>query len=324
MPERKRGLPLMPWLSSEAINEVFMKRDDLEGKEGLKEILEEAEILAELKEEEKIRKKNAKIILLASIAVLVCGVVFYFGQSTPEKKEEMTVADAPPPQEEEMFPEAGKVKIPGEAAKEMAPLKEPLSSEEDARPTSAPVSPVPETSPPPSAPIKEQPAAKPVEAVKKVAPKSESKAYRIRVGAFVLSNELEQAVSEVKALGLVPTTKREKNEVPLHKVLAGPYSSKEKAADAAVKLKNKGIKGFITKAGSDYFVQVGNFYSKESAQRMKESVEKAGFSSRPSHEPSNISCDTLYAAFQGDHAEAEGKVAALRKKGFDSAKIVSK
>jgi cell division septation protein DedD len=301
-----------------------MEKDELGEREGLKEILEEAEILAELKEEEKIRKKNTKIIALAAIGLFVCGVVFYWAQYTPPAN----VSNEAPLVNGELFSEAGKIKIPGQSVKEMNDLaREPLVSDED----SLPAPPEPEPEPVDVAAVKpplEQDVAAvkpPLEHSEPVVKKNAGKkmsTYNIRVGAFVLAGELKQAMDKVKALGLIPSAKKEKNKVNMHKVLVGPYPTKNRAQSAQNRLKGKKIKGFITRTGGNYYVHVGAFYKKDGALRMKEKVDKLGYPSKPLYQPTELLCNTLYAAYKGTLAEAEENRNLLRKKGFKKAEIV--
>ncbi|MBI5185713.1 MAG: SPOR domain-containing protein [Nitrospinae bacterium] len=317
-----------------------MKKEFFEEKEGLKDILEEAEILAELKEEERIRKKNAKLVAFAVIGIVVCGGIFFWAQRTPKEKPAIT-DEAPPPKEEEVFPEAGKIKPPGEPAQEMKPLREPQASDEDA----LPLEPKAETAKPPVAPGKpvekaekkvavekkaETPAAPekqkegPKKETKKEAKKEETRAFNIRVGAFVLPDELKQASDKVKALGLLPSTKREKNKIGMHKVLVGPYSTKGAAEKVQGQLQAKLKKGPVVENGGKFYVQIGAFYKKDGAIEMKEQVEKMDFPAMPLFEPTEILCDTLYASGKGTRSEVEKTLNLLKGKGFDAAETVSR
>lgn len=294
-----------------------MKNELYEEKEGLKDILEEAEILAELKEEERIRKKNTKVIAMAVVGVVICVVIFFWTQLVPQEKAAIT-DEAPPPVVEDVFPEAGKIKLPDEPVQEMKAIREPLASDEDT--PSAP-EPIIKAVEPPVVPEKSvavvERQVKKTEKPKKTA--KEAGIFNIRVGAFVLSSELKQATDQVKALGLSAITKKEKNKVEMHKVLVGPYPSRTGAEKAQTQLQAKGTKGFVTEAENQYFVGVGSFYKKEGALDMKGKMEKLGFPSRPIFEPTELLCDTLYATNKGTAEEAEKMLRLLKSKGFQGA-----
>lgn len=311
-----------------------MKKEKFEEKEGLKDILEEAEILAELKEEERIRKKNAKLVAFAVIGIVVCGGIFFWAQRAPKEKPAIT-DEAPPPKEEEVFPEAGKIKPPGEPAQEMKPLREPQASDEDALPLEPkagiaqppashekPVEKVEKKAETPATPDK--PKEEPKKETRKEAGKEETRAFNIRVGAFVLPDELKQATDKVKALGLLPSTKKEKNKVGMHKVLVGPYSTKGGAEKAQGQLQAKLKKGPVVENGGKFYVQIGAFYKKDGAIEMKEQVETMRFPAMPLFEPTEIMCDTLYASGKGNRSEVEKTLNLLKGKGFDAAETVSR
>ncbi len=301
----------------------------------LSEILEEAEILSELREEEKIRKKNAKIITMAVAGVLICGAVFYWSHNKKPETEDPT--QAPPPSHEEMFPQAGEVKIPGKPAKVMKSLDDPLVSDEDVifseeeEKLAKVTIPPPETLPVAKKKVEQKVPRKagyqPVRIEEKTAGTTKEKTegakkYKIFVGAFVLDDELKNAKARVKSLGLSSTMKKEKKPIKMHKVAVGPYPSRSEVADIQKELKDKRIDGFVINKEGRHYVSVGSFYKEYGASEMKRKVERLGYPSRTFYQASPLLCRTLYVTKKGALNEAEKVRSALRNKGFKAAEIL--
>jgi len=148
--------------------------------------------------------------------------------------------------------------------------------------------------------------------------------YTIRVGVCVLPEELRRAESQIRSLGLSPSSVRGRNKVGMHKVLVGPYPTREKAGRIRHRLYARHVKGNVTAFEGGYYIRVGAFYKKDSALRMRDRMKKMGYSSRPLFQPTEISCHVLFATGRGDPAAAREKVNLLRKKGFKAAAIVRK
>jgi len=79
-----------------------MEKDEKEEKESLRNLMDEAEILAELKEEERMRKKNAKIVSMAVVGLIICGALFFWIRHTPPKNRRLGM-NLPPPDSKSCF-----------------------------------------------------------------------------------------------------------------------------------------------------------------------------------------------------------------------------
>ncbi len=320
--KKKIELPYMPNVDPEE-KKRYQKRID--------ELIEDAEIEAEMEREKKIRSKNTRLLTISGVSIAL--LVFIFMQlnnsgqapSSPElgetplagvaeklreqqgpepeapaqKSAEPPAAQAPAPKPAE--PETAQA--PGGAANGSAPVPEPPASE-----PSQPSTPQPEpvqTSEPP------KPPAEPPQTVAQAQPKSKPAAaapaspasgegYGVQLGVFAVKENADNFIQRLKAKGFDPRMEIRNIDARRTVVYVGRFPDQESSQTQFQELQSKGFNP-VRKQNEDgtYTFVMGRFKSQKEADNLQDKLSLSGFLS--SSRTENIA-STLHTVVVGNYS----------------------
>ena len=245
----------------------------------LDELMDDIEIEDELLQEETVRKKNAKILLISIIGLLaIAGVYFGINYYSSLLDEEQLVDQAELPQIDELVKETPPP--PQEDVEKMEEKKTPAPQKEIKKTDE-------KKSLPPKDDIKKKEAASPEkinkEKIKKaVLPKTEVKK----------TETVEKAKKEIKEKDSTsPQSPKEFKKASVAKELKPSAPEPKKTPEVAIPK---------TEKTGDYFIQFGKFVIKGNSDNLIRSLKEKGFS--PSH-VSEKDMVNMYRVFAGKFSE---------------------
>jgi cell division protein FtsN len=282
----------------------------------IEDLLEDAEIEAEIETEKKVRSKNTRLLTISLVAIALLGFLYLqvktgFQSSSPEETAIITepeLAQIPAVEQAPVSPE----QTPNIAQAPAAPVEKPeapvVVQAPPKAPASAPVK-IPEVAKVIKQPVKPAPAA--------VAPTTSAKQYHVQLGVFSVKDNANRLIKNIKAKGFKPSINTKTIEASMYVVFFGGFSNQEDGNQAISELKSKGyspvmekfednsntivlgkfknvgqaaalrdklsIHGFLSSAKKSqvqtkiHVVQLGPFTSLPKAQKTKKSIERAGF-----------------------------------------------
>ena len=245
-----------------------MKEDENTGEEELAELMEDIEIEEEFRQEEKLRNKNARVLLISAVGLLtIAGVYFGINYYNVLNKEEEFFEQTEPPQTDQLV-------------KETFPIQEDLKK------------------------IEKKEGALPKEEVKK---KDENKTLPqkedIEKLEEIKKEKIEEKIPPPKKVDLAKKQIDVKDSKPLSLPLLDlKQSSIEKISKPPAPSPQKAIKKLVpeTSQSGKYFIQFGQFINKKNAYNLIRSLKNNGFS------PSNTlvkEAVNMYRVYAGKFSE---------------------
>jgi hypothetical protein len=126
---------------------------------------------------------------------------------------------------------------------------------------------------PVAAVTEDTPLAKPKKEVSEVAPAviDDVSLFTVMVGPLIDNNELEQASSQLRELGLSPEEKKGRGQVVMIRLLQGIYPAEE-ARGQLSSLKKVVKSAFVLPEGDKLAVYAGSFHQQDRAKRMQDQL----------------------------------------------------
>lgn len=268
------------------------------------DLIEDAEIEAEMEAEKKIRSKNSRMFSISMIGIGLIGLVYF------QVNHQANVAPVKPENETQ-------IKKPETAEESLArqvPVVEDGSSGSNIPIASGPAQPIVETNPfltPPKAKSTTQktnsttPKAKSTKAPAKIkqvkktpivskvsssvkskpipkktpsATKSESSKFYIQAGAFGVKKNAESLLNKLKAKGFSPSIQTRSQKANQHVVTVGNFANKKSGDNTLKELTRKGFNASYYKNPKNSFsLKVGQFKSLKDAQKAQDRLSLKGF-----------------------------------------------
>ncbi len=327
-----------------------MEEDENTVEEELDELMEDIEIEDELHQEEKVRKKNAKVLLISIVGLLtIAGVYFGINYYNVLNKEEELLKQAEPPQTDQLVKETLPLQedlkkiekkegiekrestvleeIKKEQIKEkiLPPKKVDLATkqieEKASKSLSLPLKDLKKSSvekkPTPVAPS-------PQKAAEKLVPEtSKSGKYYIQFGQFVIKKDADNLIRSLKNKGFSPSNTLVKNAVNMYRVYAGKFSELIMAREAIIDLENEGINATLKSATDNlYTLQTGSFYLKKNAEKLRDKMSELGLTTRIVRVPLTMDVNKVYIGFFKTRRDAALYQQKLAVQGFSKTLIL--
>jgi len=311
------------------------------------DLIEEAEIEAELEAEKRIRSKNTKLLSISIVSAAL--LLFLYVRMNGE---EQIIAQAPEPElpvTEIKIPlaeDTAALDIPIEekgvqATEQPEPAAEPAAPAEPAEPV-AEVKPEPvKTSPAPVAevkpePVKEKTKPAPVPArrseklkIKTAStrgteiprpsrPTAPSRQYFVQTGVFSVEGNAKKLSNKLESAGFTPTITVKNRELKRHVVKVGQFANEAEGETLKKELTDRGFEAVLTRNPSGNFsFLTGSFKSASEAATFQDRLSLKGFLSTKEEKTVNL---PLYAVELGGFAsasQAKDIQAKLGQAGFD-------
>jgi cell division protein FtsN len=282
--------------------QVSQEQEELEDStyhKRIEDLLEDAEIEAEIETEKKVRSKNTRLLTISLVAIALLGFLYLqvktgFQSSSPEETAIITepeLAQAPAVEQAPVSPEQTpniaqapitenetKPATPGDAveAKTEAPAA-PVEKPEAAvvvqappkAPAPAPVK-IPEVAKVIKQPVKPAPAA--------VAPTTSAKQYHVQLGVFSVKDNANRLIKNIKAKGFKPSINTKTTEASMYVVFLGGFSNQEDGNQAISELKSKGYSPVMEKfEDNSNTIVLGKFKNVGQAAALRDKLSIHGF-----------------------------------------------
>jgi len=296
----------MPQVSQE--QDELLKDEDNTYHKRIEELLEDAEIEAEIETEKKVRSKNTRLLTISLIAVALLAFLYLqvktgFQATSPEGKEiikKPEVAQNPAVEKTPVSPDenpviaqapapANEIKptTPGEKTAETSKIEEKTAEAKVSTPKAPVEKPPVVVQTPPKAPAPE-PAKKPetAETVKQpvktppapIAPAVSAKQYHVQLGVFSVEDNANRLLKTIRAKGFKPSIQTRSTEASMYVVFLGGFSSKEDGNQAMTELKAKGFTPVMEKfANNSNTIVLGKFKKAEQAASLRDKLSIHGF-----------------------------------------------
>tara|TARA_B100000959_G_C14985597_1_gene625447 strand:+ start:1838 stop:2950 length:1113 start_codon:yes stop_codon:yes gene_type:complete len=288
-----------------------MEEDENAGEEELEELMEDIEIEEEIHHEEKVRKKNAKVLLISIVGlVTIAGVYFGINYYNVLDEEEQLLTKAEQPQTTQLD-------------KETLPLQEDLKKVKKKEVAL------------PKAEVKKKDKNKPLpkkEAVEKKEPKVLKKAKKEKVKEpTVLEETKKEEIKEkvnppkkpkkIKKVEMAKKQIKEKASTPLSlpskDLKKSPVEKKSKPAEPSpIKTAKKSVPE-ITESGK-YYIQFGQFVIKKNAVNLIRSLKNKGFPASKSMVKSTVNMYRVYAGKFSESKMAREAIIDLENEGINA------
>jgi cell division protein FtsN len=254
------------------------------------DLLEDAEIEAEIEAEKKIRSKNPRMFSITMTGIALLGLVYFLVNN------QRAVA----PVESAKENSTNKPETADDKLAKQVPILEDGSNE-----SSKPISPSLSSTKPLENPFLLPPNAKVIKAstkpkemkkslkvvtallsaksnssTKKIVPisKSESSKFYIQVGAFGVQKNAESLLKKLKGKGFSPSIQIRAKNSKQYVVTIGSFDKKKAGDKTLKKLTDKGINASYYKASKNSFsLKVGQFSNLKDAQKMQDRLSLKGF-----------------------------------------------
>lgn len=302
---------------------IAMKEDENFVDDDIAEFLDDLDIEEEIQEEEKIRKKNAKTLLISVIGlIIIAGIFIIVNYSNMFSEEE---------------PLDGSVGLPLDANTKKGNLSPQGEMEKGGGLDKKKANVLP-----PAVKLTEKANSSPsrttkktIEAKRKVPPKAASRKktqkanknqraqagkqsrYAIQLGAFVMKENAEKLFQSLNDNGFNPSLGIVKKRAPMYRVSSGGIVLKERAEKEIVNLKKAGINATYTKSSNNqYTLQIGSFYLRKNAENQKRKITELGLSSKITKSPSMVNFHKVSIGQFKTKKDAQLVQKKLEKKGY--------
>lgn len=317
-----------------------MKEDESFVDEDVAEFLNDLDIEEEIQAEEEVRKKNAKILLISVIGLVIIAGIFLAVNYSNTPSEEGSLG-GPVGLTPDADSQKGTLSPQGELGKagELDKKKANDSINNLESNVSHPVSAVKLPEKTNLKPSRTTP--KKIEAKRKVPPKVASRKkptkasknqraqagklteYSIQLGAFVMKENAEKLFQSLNDNGFNPSFSTVKKRAQMYRVSSGGIVLKERAEKEIVNLKKAGINATYSKtSGNQYTLQIGSFYLRKNAENQKKIITELGLSSKITRSPSMVDFHKVSIGQFGTKKGAQLIRKKLEKKGYFQSIII--
>jgi cell division septation protein DedD len=334
----------MPQVSQE---QEELKDEDNTYHKRIEELLEDAEIEAEIETEKKVRSKNTRLVTISLIAIALIAFVYLqvkTGSQTNSANDnatgplpELTQAPAVAPVSPEQTPDSAQAPVveneikpvtPGDKKTETPKVEE--TTAEATPPAAAPVekpkAPV-IVQAPPKAPALVESAKKPVvaEIVKQpvklstaaVAPSTSTKQYHVQLGVFSVEDNASRLLKRIQAKGFKPSIQTKSVEASRYVVFVGGFSSKEDGNQAISELKAKGFAPVMEKFEDNaHTIVLGKFKNVGQAAALRDKLSIHGFLSSAKKSQVQTKIHTVHLGPFTSLPQAQRTKSSIERAGF--------
>lgn len=260
------------------------------------DLLEDAEIEAEMEAEKKIRSKNSRMFSISMTGIALLGLVYFLvnhqSAVAPVESAKETSISKPETAEERLAKQVPVVEDGSSGSS--IPIPQSVSS---TKPLENPFLTPPKTKsikpPTKSKEVKKAPkvvkassstkpksSPKPKPSPKKIAPiaKSESSKFYIQAGAFGVRNNAESLLKKLKGKGFSPSIQTRSKNSNQHVVTVGSFANKKAGDNTLKELTGKGFNASYFKTAKNSFsLKVGQFSNLKDAQKAQDRLSLKGF-----------------------------------------------
>ena len=250
------------------------------------DLLEDAEIEAEMEAEKKIRSKNSRMFSISMTGIALLALVYFQvnNQSAVVEPTKETSTNNSETAEERLAKQVpvvedgssrSNIPIP-QSINSTKPLENPFLTPPKAKSTKPPVKEVKK------APkiVKASSSPKPKLSPKKIAPsvKSETSKFYIQAGAFGVRKNAESLLKQLKGKGFSPSIQTRSNKSNQHVVTVGSFATKKAGDNTLKELTGKGFNASYFKTSKNVFsLKVGQFSNLKDAQKAQDRLSLKGF-----------------------------------------------
>ena len=319
-----------------------MKEDENFAEEDIEAFLEkmEKEQEPEIQEEDKLNKKNAKIILIPIMGlVIIAGLIFgtkYYNAPRGEKQ-----SDAP--SGSSLLNSSKKEILPSHDKMRKIEDLTFLESQAKLNKTKSNV----QTSPPPAPKSQGSKISKPLKPSKKKEAKTQALhknspgqikpkinqslsskniqqgQYYLQLGSFVIKDNADRLHRSLKKRGFAPSKKTVKEKVKMYRVYAGDFKEKSAAEKEIVKLKKAGIRAAYERTPDKrYILYLESFFYKKSAENLVRKIMDIGLPAKINRLPVMMNVNKVLVGQFNTKQEALLFQKNLGEKGFSESIIL--
>ncbi len=284
--------------STKAIDEEWKKYN-----KRLDDLIEDAEIEAEMEAEKTIRSKNSKMVTISFVGFALMALIFFQVQQRSNSPE-LINSEKPLIEEAALHPQNKQVTPP------VIPPTDQLAPA-----TPAPVAKSTKTPKKPDnvapraigglAPKKAAAVKPPQSFSKKPAKDSASGEHYVQLGAFSIKKNAEKFSSKIKSKGFNPTISVRDTKSTQHQVFVGKFDSKLKAEPRLAELKVSGFNPSIKKTTDAYTLELGLFRKEASSASLVNKLRARGF--QPSTKRVSIDGKTYIVRVEGLATEKKAR-----------------
>lgn len=254
------------------------------------DLLEDAEIEAEMEAEKKIRSKNSRMFSISMTGIALLALVYFQvnHQSTVAPVEsEKDISTSKPETAEERLAKQVPVLEDGSSASNLPIPQSPNPKKNLENPFLTPPKSKNTTPPTKVKEVKKAPrvvkassSPKPKSSPKKITPvaKSESSKFYIQAGAFGVRKNAESLLKQLKDKGFSPSIQTRSKKSNQHIVTVGSYANKKAGGDTLKELTAKGFNASYFKTSKNSFsLKVGQFSNLKDTQKVQDRLSLKGF-----------------------------------------------
>ena len=264
------------------------------------DLLEDAEIEAEMEAEKKIRSKNSRMFSISMVGIALLGLVYFqVNQQSTEAPIETAknITESKPETAEERL--AKQVPVV-EGGSNTIPIPQSISSNKklenpfltppktkNSAPKTKSTTPKIKSTTPKSKEVKKAPrivkastSPKPKSSPKKTAPvtKIESSKFYIQAGAFGVQKNAETLLKQLKGKGFSPSIQTRTKKANQHIVTVGSFTNKKAGKDTLKELTSKGFNAsYYKKSNNNLTLKVGQYRNFKDAQKTQDRLSIKGF-----------------------------------------------
>jgi cell division septation protein DedD len=254
------------------------------------DLLEDAEIEAEMEAEKKIRSKNSRMFSISMTGIALLALVYFQvnhqSTITPVESAKATSTNKPETAEERLAKQVPVVEdgssgsslpIP-QSLSSTKPLENPFLTPPKAKSIKPPTK-AKEVKKAPRV-VKASSSPKPKSSPKKIAPiaKSESSKFYIQAGAFGVKKNAESLLTKLKSKGFSPSIQTRSKISNQHIVTVGSFANNKAGDNTLKELTGKGFNASYFKTSKNSLtLKVGQFSNLKDAQKAQDRLSLKGF-----------------------------------------------
>lgn len=325
-----------------------LKDEDNTYHKRIEELLEDAEIEAEIETEKKVRSKNTRLVTISLIGIALIAFIYLqvkTGTQTNTANDnesgplpELAKAPASAPVAPEQTPDSAQAPVIENATKpetsgdqktetpKVEEKKVEASLPAPAAPVEKPEAPV-VVQAPPKVPARVEPAKIPevVSVVKQpvklppaaVKPTPSTKQYHVQLGVFSVEDNANRLLKNIQAKGFKPSILTKSIEASRYVVFVGGFSSKEDGNQAISELKAKGFAPVMEKFEDNaHTIVLGKFKNVGQAADLRDKLSIHGFLSSAKKSQVKIKIHTVHLGPFTSLPQAQKTKSSIERVGF--------
>ena len=260
------------------------------------DLIEDAEIEAEIEAEKNIRSKNSRMFSISMIGIGLLALVYFQinHQTAPIESTKEAQVKKPETAEESLAKQVPVVEdgslassIPVPSAGPAKPLTNPFITPPKTKSTTPPAKTKSTIPPAKIKEVKKSPkikkaalSTKPKSIPKKTPPaaKKESARFFIQAGAFSVEKNAESFLKQLQAKGFAPSIQTRSQKVKQHVITVGNFSNTKAGNGVLKELASKGFSAsFYKNPNNSFSLKVGQSRSLKDAQKLQDRLSLKGF-----------------------------------------------